>query len=456
MGYITRVIDDVDSSFYHLKNSCLLYIMAFVEGHEEEEHGRDIKEIMNFMGANINASVIYDLMCRLVKKLFVKSKIGQKNKDNNKEYDQYEELNQDEEIILAKLSKTGISDTEKGIMIKNHHADAFSLNNYDSVITDKMCNNYKIKSKNELESLYIENKDFSDHIILQFVLSLYELLMTLKSKNVFIEAFLDEKNFELSKIFNETEEHVESEYGETVYGDQGKVPEQLMIWFFIQSISLSVEVSLVKNKKKQLKNMYFRRQPATWFLTYETRMEFEDQVDLETSSSKRFDFVNFCEMFIVEMQENEKLFRYNKWIFNFSTNDRLKLYCYIQYFIGCLINCVCIYFYKHNSTHTTFTVSEGTWDGAKWLIIGMSVAEVMISIINIYIFIFFNYEKTRMIERIRFINNNPGVNPDKFVNWMKINVLHSVLKETKIMNYILHGIFAILGVTTIPVFHCLH
>jgi hypothetical protein len=89
-------------------------------------------------------------------------------------------------------------------------------------------------------------------------------------------------------------------------------------------------------------------------------------------------------MFIVEMKENEQLYKDNKLIYRLSTNDSLLFYSYIQYILGIILNFVCFLFYRQDNARTTFSADQGSFSNAWWVITGLSI--LMITISSFFLF----------------------------------------------------------------------
>jgi hypothetical protein len=196
MAYISRVIDDVDSSYYYLKYNCLKYIRSFIEGLENKKN----KKIVEFMGSNVNQGVLYNLMMILVKKLFVREKLRRELSNKKKSHDRVTRKKADSQIRVANgISKEFNVDTSK--LIKEHHNDTLKLNNSESFISDKLANSVRIRSLSELELMYIETPKFSEHILIKIVQSIYVFMQNLRTQSYTYEAFLDEKNEEASRFF---------------------------------------------------------------------------------------------------------------------------------------------------------------------------------------------------------------------------------------------------------------
>lgn len=80
MAYITRIVEDVNSDFYYLKERCLTYLTSFVEGLN--------KDITQFMASNINPDSVYILMIHLIKKLAIYYSLKE-SKEDRKKYNEY-------------------------------------------------------------------------------------------------------------------------------------------------------------------------------------------------------------------------------------------------------------------------------------------------------------------------------------------------------------------------------
>lgn len=71
MAYITRIVDDINSDFYYLKERCLCYLSSFVEGLDYD--------ITTFMASNINPDSVFNLMISLIKKLALFYRLKESN-----------------------------------------------------------------------------------------------------------------------------------------------------------------------------------------------------------------------------------------------------------------------------------------------------------------------------------------------------------------------------------------
>lgn len=143
--------------------------------------------------------------------------------------------------------------------------------------------------------------------------------------------------------YDDVQTYEEEEAG--TLDDQDSIPEDIMIYCFIQRITSKIEIAFQpdpRKKETQLTQLYFRKLPSCWFLTHESKKAFQETVDLESTTSKRMALLNYTDMFIVEMKENEQLYKDSKIIYKLSTNDSLLFYCYVQYGLGIIVNLFCL------------------------------------------------------------------------------------------------------------------
>ena len=84
-GIISRIIDDTDSEFYEMQISCIGFIKALLEDNNPS--------ITSFFGSNLKIHNLYDMMVRLVKKLYIrrlrinKKEDGRSREEAKKVYD---------------------------------------------------------------------------------------------------------------------------------------------------------------------------------------------------------------------------------------------------------------------------------------------------------------------------------------------------------------------------------
>jgi hypothetical protein len=387
-AYIHRVIDDIDSSFYQVKYQCLKYVRSFIEGYESHKN----EKIVKFIAMNANPTKLYNLMITLVKKLYIKHKFTLDPKLKSKWG--YGEGNPKAKAEKLKRSNSGFMISQNKDNIESHYLGMESLNCTESIITEEAEKAIHIPSLECLEEAYISSKEFADHIVIQIVMSLYAFMENCKDSSFIYKAFMDERDEILRKHYTDKRNmqdyddvHAYEEEDAGGIDDEDSIPEDILIYCFIQRITSKIEIAFQadpRKKETQLTQLYFRKLPSCWFLTHESKKSFQETVDLDTTTSKRMALLNYTDMFIVEMKENEQLYKDSKLIYRLSTNDSLLFYSYIQYILGIILNFVCFLFYRQDNARTTFSADQGSFSNAWWVITGLSI--LMITISSFFLF----------------------------------------------------------------------
>lgn len=169
-AYIQRVIDDIDSSFYEVKYQCLKYVKSFIEGYESKKN----EKIVKFIAMNANPQKLYNVMITLVKKLYIKHRFTLDPKLRAKWGYNSKKRSAEDKPLSRENSGFMISQNSRNI--ESHDQGMESLNRTESIITEEAEKEIQVLSLESLEEAYISSKIFSDHIVIQIVMSLYAFM----------------------------------------------------------------------------------------------------------------------------------------------------------------------------------------------------------------------------------------------------------------------------------------
>jgi hypothetical protein len=124
--------------------------------------------------------------------------------------------------------------------------------------------------------------------------------------------------------------HADAPNGEWVES----VPEKIIIYHFIQKITLKVEVVVHDHGKDRLKELYFCRKAPTYFLSRDSMGQFKKKASLISTKEKRSALANTFDQWQIEMKENEKLYKANRAGFERSKDSAQRKNFRDMYLLG--------------------------------------------------------------------------------------------------------------------------
>ena len=387
VGIVLRIIDDVDSQFYQLKENILSYLLGLTEGYD--------KNIINFMATNFPITRLYDLIYRLTKKLFVR------------QYFMKEGLKQEREpSLLGYYTYKITEDDESSNRIKNTECLLDYYKRYDC--------------------------SFNDHIILAVIIKTYTLMRDLSTHVVRYENFLIEKREDIEQYIIRKK---------TTDGDL----EPLYVWNFLKNIIIDIEIvykdiNTDANKQIPLQNFYFKKLPQCFFLTKHAKKEFRDRVKINSLDEKHEQFFNAIDQFDIATKDLKDLYKGSKTLFALSTERSFYIAQFVLYLIALIINICLLFFY--NAKEATFKNSRGN---LNLLRIILSIASASLAFTFGIFWFLFKYPTLRKINWEKYSAVHHKDNTITWYDYFKINVYESVIKVGSIQSFTLHFIFSLLG-----------
>lgn len=282
-GLIIRVVDDTDSDFYQVKNSCLDYISALLEGLDNK--------IILHMGSNLQIHKLFGLMLRLIKKLYVRLQRKLKKKSF------FQDINE-------------VENTDILSNVKEHEEEE-----------------YPIRFHRLLRYYNMFEEDFSDHILLEIVIGTFFLIKKMSFKIKFYHYYLKEKNENLKNIKQEKDK---------------VILEKLYIYKFIKKITANIEV-VYGNK---IQRVLFKKEPKCFLLSTQTKTNFEENIDFSTLQSKHIDLFDKIPEFNLEMEYNRNFFEKFGIFYTYATNDFYYFNQIIIYIFSILLNSLVLYYFE--------------------------------------------------------------------------------------------------------------
>lgn len=85
----------------------------------------------------------------------------------------------------------------------------------EATVTEEMLEAHTFKHYEELVDLYLEDLEFSQHILIKICLKLYSLLMSLANQSKSTTLFIEQKKIKLSKFYGEALDLDDRVYGKS-------------------------------------------------------------------------------------------------------------------------------------------------------------------------------------------------------------------------------------------------
>jgi hypothetical protein len=150
-----------------------------------------------------------------------------------------------------------------------------------------------------LIQLYQSNESFSQHIVLKLAYKLFHLMRLLAEK---------EANCIKFENYFENRENMLKDphrYMKCSSVNSQITVEELVVYEFIQQVSVVIEVFNLK--KEKLEKVYFMKPYVTNFLSIETKEDFIEQVNVENAQTKLSAIYEYLDRFYMEMQFYNKI-----------------------------------------------------------------------------------------------------------------------------------------------------
>ena len=386
VGIILRRVNDVESLFYELKWNILNYILGLTEGYDYE--------VIDFLATNFPVSKLYKHIVYLIKMLHTRQE-------------------------MLKTSKH-----------RNDDPTAIQF------ITDEEIANHKINKTFEIMNFYLKYEaTFSDHVILNVVIKIYQFMRDLSTKIVRYENFILEKNENVEKFVKK--------------GMVSKIDsEELYIWHFLNSITVDLEIK--EKDSNSLRIFYFKKLPNCFFLTDFTKKTFRDTVNVDTIEEKHEEFFDQTEQFRIEIEFLRKLYKKSKFLFQGSRAESFYIYKTFLYCIAVIINLLLLFFY--NQDNKDFSNFRGN---ANPVVTTLSIISMITSFLFLIYWIVTKYPQIEKKNWEDYYLINPrNVKPPMF-QVLYIKFWKSIGRNGNFQSFFLHLLFSILGMAISPFFYTL-
>lgn len=403
-GIINRIVDDIDSKFYEVKLACLIFVKALMEGLDND--------IITFMGSNLQINKLFTMIVRLTKKLYIRHLI----------YSQQ----------VRKLSK--IQNNIKNVIFdvlqfQNSMKNGLSVGG-NAEITKEIEEKYQISTYKELIRMYKKyNASFSDHIILDVVITTYVMLVNMSFKLKIYEFFLKEKEKE-AHMWQVKKSHF----------SLGKLDE-IIIYLFLQNITANIEVVYDSAQVSKLMRLYYRVPPECLFLTQDSMDNFLKNVSYKSTQSKHIDLFDAVDMFQIEMKANKRYYEKYGGLYKLTTTDFFKYNQIVLYMMSILLNIIMlIYLSSSNVSNSILAASPVSGEQAIDI---LSYTIVILSGILTIFWLMFKYSTEVAMKYSKFLIYHKSI---KKKDHLRILLLESLLIHHMFISFYLHFVFTIIGI----------
>lgn len=406
-GIINRLVDDIDSRFYEVKLACLNFISALLE--------KQNNLIVSFMGSNLQINKLFNVITRLTKKLYVRQTII-----NNKVSKSDKMKNNLTNILFDAIKAKN----------KTFSSNIPSLKS-ESEISLAEENKYRIKNPNELIGMYKRyNDSFSEHIILDVVLTTYVMLINMSFKLKFYEFFLKDKDLDAATYTKKPTSLATEKVEETI------------IYLFLIHITANIEVKYDRDQTKKLIRLYFRLPSECLFLTEDMRNDFIKNVDCSSIQSKHIDLFDAVDPLHIEMKSNKQFYEKYGDFYIITTSDFFKFNQIVLYLLSLLLNVIMLIFLTSEGAGEEELISKSSSGNKVMNTLGIII--IVYSGLLSILWLIFKYNVEIKSAEAKYLVYHDKI---KRKERLKIRLIDCLVLQPRFISFYLHLIFTVLGLS---------
>ena len=433
LNIFNRLILDSQSKYYLVGDIALDYLLSMIEGNNPE--------IMNSLASSFDIPSMYSFMSNTI--LLLHRRISSDNSVITKKTNKDEVVPLKRSMALKRLTQTARMSTTKGkdpkpkIALKQWKKDS-------STSLGPIQEEYKLENWQKLIEIYkngLFDSDISLHCCIKIFIFLSRVAYTSKKYQI----FFDKKEKDLQEQFVKSgfkEEEIKA--NKAVLHGKTAAPDDLIIYYFMKSITSRVEI---KDNNNISEIFIFPKPPCCFFLKETTKLNFINTCQIENTEAKIIDMFENFEQFQVEMKNYQAIkIKYRK--LGFFISDRsFTWFRKICYLISALINLLML-------------VEVGIQDqvvyteGSQIPVLILSCMLIVLSSIMLVLWIMGNYYVAWSSALKMFTLKYPYKNPMRITNL--IQIFGGIFLRREVINFILHIIFALYGITGTPFAQTLH
>lgn len=402
VGIINRIVNDLDSPIYIVKDSIISYFNALLEGFENV--------IVGFLFSNLEIQKIYKQIISLVLRLLIN------------------------QIKIYRMRGK-----------KNTH-----FRNY---VTEEEVKSFRFTQEDILLRIYKRKEEtFGDHQILNIAIKLYILIKNMSSQIKFYQLFLKEKD-ELSSNY------LKGRIPKNQISNSKR--NQILVHQFLKHIVEDIDIQIKIDDQwggniVYLQKLYFRKPAECFFLGQIRKNNFESKMDITSVVTKQRDLIMQVLPFSYVMVEQQKYFKKYRSFYFMTTEEFYKAMHYLLYFLSIVINIlllIAITFEHENDTkvRTSWAVIEDTTHITLIYIFGISI--IGLSFLFSMMWLYFRWLIKSRQKYIEYEQKKAHMTKrDKFF----IYFIRAGLLEARFRAFYLHFIFSLLGLVYNYIFYTMN
>ena len=248
---MNRVVDDLEDEFLDIKHSCLIYVLSLCEDNEPK--------ILEYFSGKMNSLAFMTQIQRMLKKVYigklikdkqfdskVKEYEAKKEKENKKKKKDYviEEIPDNEPKKAQQVNQVMPRKSFMGLgMDSTMSMDKINEPNPDTFITQEMEVQVFISHWKILFEMYIEDPDFSEGVVFDFIFRLLILWENISNVSKRHKTRLAEVKSDAKSFFNK---------GSDITKGDDTMTELYAIFYFIEKITIQIELRVKDGKNINL------------------------------------------------------------------------------------------------------------------------------------------------------------------------------------------------------------
>ena len=435
---LTRIVEHLDDEFMELKHSALIFILSLSEGFN--------RRIMSIIASKATPSLMLNQIQRIMKQVYVSQLI--KNGTFKSEV-RKRAAEREREIQMRKMKKKAVPIKNLDEIMEEHdHETAanqispISINKMNTLskmnakdfdpnhVTQEMENSVYIRDWEYLLDMYKELEEFSNGILFDFVFRMVILWKVLTK-------YSKKHNSRYKELLEDAKQCFE---GGNSINSSPYQQEIASVFYFIQKIMLHVEI-VDPNGNNLL--VYFPQRPACFFLPENSKTDYRQQCNIDDPSTKMLDLTMNFKLFNIQMEQNLAFFRKSPFLYRAVSKDAFGRYNKVAWTLGFLINVFMAFAIIRPEPYKL----EAYNDNYNVALIVCSYVLVGFSGFSLIAWFIFRFRQRAQTLRETFIFENPGVDPDTFINKCTINIYQAIMGSITPINMGLHLIFTLIGIS---------
>jgi hypothetical protein len=457
-GAIKRMVDNVESTYYHHKNVVTDYIDGLLEGNNPD--------IVKHFASNFTFDILFDLICDSIKRIYIYSMVhgnkakyaklvkkamilkAKKTEEQLKHEQSYKKLidKQMEFYNQAPQDESTVNKV-KSIVVKTKSDSSKTVAEEfldPRIISQEILDYVKIDDYNDIMDLYLSSNEFSKHVILATVFKLNDFLYRFSTIVAGYKICLENVFSQLIDIYgDEVPIYIINMLGNYEPKENREKSEKLVIYMFLCKITSEIE--LLNPSTKNLVKVYFPLIPKIFFLTKITK---DDLLQSADTSAMTMDLIINYELLEIEMNYNINLFRKTPLLYRLTSDNTFYYVKFVLWVLAAILNIVLIAFYRRDAYHSWID-GNGTY-----ALIAIASLIIIISFLSIVVWFIARYPQ-KVLLAIAKMTDSKTISESKLAKFYRLYIKETILKQVYPVLFSFYIICSFLGIFIQPFFFSL-